>query len=139
VITPLAGRLSDRRGRLAPIHVGLAAAIAMAIFLPAAGTAPLVAVGVVILVAALAFFWAPAMAMLSDVADAVGFDQGMAAGFINFAWAGGQLLGAALGGALGDSLGDAFAYGTLVGLCGATLAAMLLRGVPVPASSPSVG
>jgi MFS family permease len=139
VITPLVGRVSDRRGRLAPIYIGLAAAIGVGIFLPAAGTAPLVAAGVIVLVAALAFFWAPAMAMLSDVADSVGFDQGMAAGFINLAWAGGQLLGAGLGGAFADSLGDAFAYGALVGLCTATLATLLLRGAPVPASSPSVG
>ena len=73
----------------------------------------------IVLVAALVP-WAPAMAMLSDVADSVGFDQGMAAGFINLAWAGGQLLGAGLGGAFADSLGDAFAYGALVGLCTAT-------------------
>ena len=79
----------------------------------------------IVLVAALAFFWAPAMAMLSDVADSVGFDQGMAAGFINLAWAGGRLLGAGLGGAFADSLGDAFAYGALVGLCTATLATLL--------------
>jgi MFS family permease len=139
VITPLAGRLSDRRGRLAPLHIGLAAAIGLGILLPAAGSAALVALGVIVMIATLAFFWAPAMAMLSDVADGVGFDQGMAAGFINLAWAGGQLLGAALGGAFADSLGDAFAYGALVGLCGATLAAMLWRGVPVPASSPTAG
>jgi MFS family permease len=135
VITPLVGRLSDRRGRLAPLRIGLVAAIAMGIFLPAAGSAPLVALGVIVLVAALAFFWAPAMAMLSEVADAVGFGQGMAAGFINLAWAGGQLLGAALGGALADSVGDAFAYGALVGLCAVTLAAQLQRGVPAPAPS----
>jgi MFS family permease len=79
------------------------------------------------------------MAMLSDVADSVGFDQGMAAGFINLAWAGGQLLGAALGGAFADSLGDAVAYGALVGLCAVTLAALWLRGASVPVSSPSVG
>jgi MFS family permease len=139
VITPLVGRVSDRRGRLAPIHIGLAGAIGMGVFLPAAGTALLVAAGVIVLIAALAFFWAPSMAMLSDVADSVGFDQGMAAGFINLAWAGGQLLGAALGGAFADSVGDAFAYGALVGLCAATLAALLLRGARVPASSPSVG
>src|SRR5215211_4360877 len=138
VITPLAGRVSDRRGRMAPIVIGLVAAIVVAVFLPIAGTAALVAAGVIVLVAALAFFWAPAMAMLSDVADAVGFDQGMAAGFINLAWAGGQLLGAALGGALADSLGDAVAYGALVGLCGATLAALLLGGVRAPVSPPAL-
>jgi MFS family permease len=138
VITPLVGRVSDRRGRFAPITIGLVAAIAVGIYLPVVGTAPLVAAGVIVLVAALAFFWAPAMAMLSDVADTVGLDQGMAAGFINLAWAGGQLLGAALGGALADSLGDAVAYGALVGLCGATLAALLLSGVRGPISAPAL-
>jgi MFS family permease len=138
VITPLVGRVSDRRGRFAPIMIGLVAAIAVGIYLPVVGTAPLVAAGVIVLVAALAFFWAPAMAMLSDVADTVGLDQGMAAGFINLAWAGGQLLGAALGGALADSLGDAVAYGALVGLCGATLAALLLGGIRAPISAPAL-
>jgi len=135
VITPLVGRVSDRRSRLAPVKLGLVGGIALGIAMPAVSSVPLLAAGVILVVAVLAFFWAPSMAMLSDVADSIGLDQGMAAGFINFAWAGGQLLGAALGGALADSLGDAVAYGALVGLCTGTLLPLLIRGSSVPVSA----
>ena len=43
VLSPWSGRLSDRHGRLAPIRVGLAGAVVMAVLLPLPGTVVLVA------------------------------------------------------------------------------------------------
>ncbi len=94
VISPIAGRFSDRAGRLAPIRLGLIAATVMAVILPLPGTAFLVGVAVVAAIASLAVFWAPAMALLSDAAEETGLDQALAFSISNLAWAAGHVLGA---------------------------------------------
>jgi MFS family permease len=66
VLSPMVGRLSDRHGRLAPIRVGLAGAVVMAVVLPLPGFALLLAATIVVTFFALGTFWAPAMALLSD-------------------------------------------------------------------------
>ena len=132
LLSPLVGRLSDRRGRLLPLRIGLAGCTAGAILLPLPGAiAPLVAAAA-ITVAALAAFWAPAMALTSDAADAVGLDQGYAFAFTNLGWAGGQVLGGAAGGALAQATSDSVPYALLGALCLATLATVA-RGRRQPA------
>ena len=54
--------------------------------------------------------WAPSMAMLSDGADAVGLEQGLAFGLMNLTWATGQSLGDVGGARLGEAAGDEVAY-----------------------------
>jgi MFS family permease len=49
----------------------------------------------------------PALAMLSDAAEASRLHQGLAAGMINIAWAAGQVLGSMGGGAAASAAGDA--------------------------------
>jgi MFS family permease len=127
-ISPSVGRASDRRGRLWPIRLGLAGATALAVLLPLAEELALLVAGTAAIVAALAMFWAPAMAMLSDASEAAGLDQGLAAALMNLSWAGGHVGGGALGGALGDAVGDGAAYGVLGLACGATLMVLLARG-----------
>jgi MFS family permease len=117
VITPLIGRLSDRRGRLVPIVIGLAASAAIGALLPLIDALGLLLVGTVAIIGALAMFWGPASAMVSDEAEAIGLDQGVAGGLMNLAWAGGQVLGGSLGGALADAAGDGAAYAVLVAAC----------------------
>jgi MFS family permease len=127
-ISAMVGRVSDRRGRIFPLRIGLAAAaIALLLFtLPQTGL--LLAVVIVFETVALGAFWAPAMAMLSDAADAHGMSQAYALALINFAWAAGQILGAGGGGALAKAAGDAVPFALASALCLATLGVILVRG-----------
>jgi MFS family permease len=121
LLSPLVGQLSDRRGRMFPLRIGLGgAAIALALFtLP--GTALSLAVVIVLETVALGTFWAPAMAMLSDAADSHGMSQGYALALINFAWAAGQIAGAGGGGSLAKAAGDIAPFVLTAGLCALTL------------------
>jgi MFS family permease len=124
LLSPILGRLSDRRGRLLPVRFGLAGATVLV----ACFTLPSTAVGMALLIVAIATtlgaFWAPAMAMLSDAAEASGLDQALAAALMNLAWAGGQIVGSGAGGALAKATGDALPTVGVAGLCGATLLAL---------------
>ena len=61
--------------------------------------------------------WAPAMSMLSDGADAVGLEQGLAFGLMNLTWATGQSIGDVGGARLGEAAGDEVAYLLLSAIC----------------------
>jgi MFS family permease len=126
-VSPVAGRISDRRGRLGPSVVGLACgAVVMALLPLPDGRLPL-AVLVILAAPALGLLWAPAMAMLSDGAEARGLDQGLAFALINLAWSVGALAGAAGGAWVGERLGDSAAYLSLSALCVVSLAALAAR------------
>jgi MFS family permease len=120
VLSPLAGRTSDRRGRLAPIRVGLLGAVGMSILLPLPGAAILTAAALVAAVLALALFWAPAMAWISDASEQAGLAQGLAFALANLAWGGGIVAGSAAGGALAEATADAVPYAILAVSCGLT-------------------
>jgi MFS family permease len=121
VLSPLTGRISDRRGRMAPLRAGLAGAVAMAVLLPLPGSVGLMAVAVLAVVLALGVFWAPAMAMLSDASEDAGVDQGLAFGLANLAWAGGHVIGGAAGAGIADAYGDAVPYAVMAVVCALTL------------------
>jgi len=126
VVSPIAGRLSDRAGRMAPIRAGLAGAVVMAIVLPLLHTPVLVGLGVMLSFVALASFWAPGMAMLSDAAEECGLDQALAFAISNFAWALGHMFGASVGGGVADATADAVPFAALAVVCGGTLAGLAL-------------
>jgi MFS family permease len=121
VVSPLAGRASDRSGRMAPIRTGLIGAMVMALLLPLPHTAVLVGLAVALSFVALATFWAPGMAMLSDAAEANGLDQALAFAISNLAWALGHIFGAGVGGAVADATTDTVPYAALAVLCAVTL------------------
>jgi MFS family permease len=107
LLSPVVGRLSDRRGRVLPMQFGLGAAVVVLLLFPI-GTRAAVVAGVIIATSlALSAFWAPGMALLSDEAEARGLDQAFAAALMNVAWAGGQVLGSGGGGAVAKAAGDA--------------------------------
>jgi MFS family permease len=124
VVSPIAGRVSDRAGRLTPIRAGLLGAAVMAIVLPLPDTAVLVGLLVMLTFVALASFWAPGMALLSDAAEDAGLDQALAFAISNLAWALGHVFGAGVGGAVADASSDAVPYAALAVACAATLAAL---------------
>jgi MFS family permease len=128
LVSPIAGRLSDRRGRLAPIRAGLAAATVTAVLLPLPGTVLLLAATLMVVVAALGSFWAPAMAMLSDSSEKAGLDQALAFSIGNLGWSLGHVLGGGAGGALADATADALVYGLLGVICALTLAGVIALG-----------
>ena len=125
IVSPFAGRWSDRRGRLVPIRAGLAGAVAMAFLLPLPGAAAVVGACVLLAFAALGGFWAPAMAMLSDASEAARLEQGLAFAIANLAWSIGHLVGSGAGGALAQATTDAVPYALLGTICAATLAGVV--------------
>jgi MFS family permease len=140
VVSPVAGRVSDRRGRLFPIRAGLTGAVVMAVLLPLPGTAVLLGVTVLFTFAALGWFWAPAMAMLSDASEDAGLDLALAFSISNLAWAAGHLVGSGLGAALADATADAVPYGLMSLACAASLAGVIRLGRGAAAArSPAPG
>lgn len=127
VLAPTAGGLSDRRGRLLPLRIGLCGVIVTLMCF--ALTRDVLGLSAVIVLSAFALglFWAPAMAMLGDAAQQHGLDQGLAAALMNVAWAGGQIIGSGGGGAVAKASGDLVPMAITAGLCVVTLASLLWR------------
>jgi predicted MFS family arabinose efflux permease len=122
VVSPLVGRMSDRRGPLVPIRLGLAAGAGLLCLFTLPDSALILAALIVAIAAALGTFWAPAMALLSDAAEAGGLQQGLAFALMNLAWASGQVAGSAGGGALAKLTSDAVPLLIVVAAALATLA-----------------
>ncbi|HYH58341.1 MAG TPA: MFS transporter [Thermoleophilaceae bacterium] len=136
VISPVVGRISDRRGRLVPIRFGLVAVAVLLVALPIPDSAVVVAILFVLTAIAAGAFWAPAMALLSDQVERVGVAQGFAFAFTNIAWAGGQLVGNGGGGALAEATADWVSYAVVTVLFIGTLATVARprrRAQPQPA------
>lgn len=117
IVNPLIGRVSDRIGRFGPMRTSVFFSAVVAMALPWPDDSALLA-GLVV-AAGLAFgsFWTPAMALLSDEAEARGLDYGYAFALIGLAWAPGQALGSAGGGALAEATSDAVPYLLLSAAC----------------------
>ena len=126
-LSPIVGRLSDRRGRLVPIRAGLVAAAVLLVLVPIPESELVVAVLFVCTALALATFWAPAMALLSDEIETARVQQGYAFAFTNIAWSAGQLVGNGGGSALAEATADAVSYGAVAALFVITFAALARR------------
>jgi MFS family permease len=116
-LSPAFGRWSDRRGRLVPIGLGLAAAIPFTLGLALPTAVWLYVVLVVAIWVAMAGLWSPTMALISDAAEEMGVEQGPAWGVVNFAFAIGHLFGSTAISAIAQATSDATAYATVAGLC----------------------
>jgi predicted MFS family arabinose efflux permease len=118
------GRVSDRRGPLFPIRIGLAASIVVAAIYP--WPSERFALAVVVVCGGLAFgtFFTPGMTLVTNLSEARGLDHGYTFALVNLAWAPGQAIGAAGGGALAHATRDAVPYLVLSAVCALTLAAL---------------
>jgi MFS family permease len=121
-MSPIVGRVADRRGKRYPITIGLIAAAAVNLVLPWPHIGAVLAVFTVLAYCSFGIFWAPAMSLLSDSSERVGLDVVWGFALANLAWAPGQAVGAVVGGTLARATADAVPYVLLGACCLATLA-----------------
>ena len=136
VVGPGVGIWSDRRGRFAPIRFGLVASASVLLILPWIGNRWMLSVFIALSGLAVGIFWAPAMAMLSEGWEAVGLAHGLGFALMNFAWAPGNVVGAAVGGGLAEIAGDTAAYSAIAALCILTFVAVRPR---IRTAAPATG
>lgn len=123
-LSPLAGRLLDRRGVWLPVQLALAAAAPASVGL-ALGPRPLAYVPLVVLAGgAYGVLFTPAFAMIAEGAERSSLPQGMAFGLMNAAWAMGALVGPAVGGAVAAAAGDVVPFVVAAGFCATALVAV---------------
>jgi MFS family permease len=127
-LSPVIGRWSDRKGRLAPIRIGLVASTTVCLVIPWIGERWLLSAFVVLAGCAFGTFWSPAMAMLSDGWEGAGVGHALGFSLMNFAWAPGNVLGSAAGGGVAEAAGDVVAYGMLAALCAGTVTGAIVLG-----------
>ena len=124
VVSPAIGRLSDRRGRMRPIRAGLAASCVAALLIPLPASIVVLAIGIVVVVLAMSLIWTPAMALLSERAEAAGVDIAFGTALVSLAWAGGQVLGGSAMTGIADVTSDGVAYAAIGAALALTLAAV---------------
>lgn len=124
VVSPLVGRLVDRRGARLPVQVSLVAGAVLSVAL-ATSPRPLAYVPLIVAAAAAyGILFTPAFALIAEGAELSRLPQGMAFGLMNAAWAIGALLGPAAGGAVAAATGDTVPFLITAGLCAGALAAV---------------
>ncbi len=124
LVNPIAGRVSDRRGRLVPLVWSVAGTAVLALVLPLPGTAVLLGLAILAFNPVIGIVWTPAMALLSDGAHDRGVPQGLAFSLTNATWGLGQTVGSAGSGALAEAAGRAVPFILLSVCCAATLLAL---------------
>ena len=136
-VSPVVGRVSDRRGRLFPCLIGLALGTVLLLLFPWPNASWQLIALVVLVAPSVGMLWAPSMALLSDGAEALGIAQGFAFALSNLGWSIGQTAGAAAGARLADATSDTVPYVVLSAVCCLTVAllARSRRLTPVGATS----
>ena len=117
LVSPLSGRVADRRGRLAPVLVGVGAAAVPVALMAFSDTVWGLAALLLLASPAIGILWAPAVALLADVAEDLGIAQALGFALVNLAWAAGQTLGSAGSARLAQAAGDALPFLVLSALC----------------------
>ncbi len=121
VLSPLAGRLSDRRDPLVPVRLSLAVGVAVSLLAPELRSAAWLVTLLILGMPAFGTLFTPAMALLSAGAQRLQVNQGLAFGMTNLAWAAGQAFAAAGSGALAQATSDIVPYSLLAAACLASL------------------
>jgi MFS family permease len=124
VVSPVMGRVTDRRGTLMPALAGVAAAGLVMMLLPWPGTAWLLIVALLVAAPAIGVLWAPAMTMLSEGVERRGLELALGYALMNLAWAAGETGGAAGGARLAQATADRVPYLVLAAACAGTVAVL---------------
>ena len=119
-LSPLSGRLSDRRGRYFPVRISLLSGVAVSLLAPVLAPVAVLITMLVIGMPAFGTLFAPSSAMLSDAAHRLELHQGLAFGLANLAWATGQTIAASASGAIAQATTDFVPYALLATACLAT-------------------
>jgi MFS family permease len=106
-VSPVAGRVADRRGPLWPARAGLVAGGTVLAVLPLPHSAVPLAALVVVAAPLVGMLWTPAMAVLAEGTEARGVDPAFGFGLANMAWGAGAAIGGGGGAALADATSDA--------------------------------
>ena len=131
-LSPLAGRLSDRRGALLPIRIALSAAVAVSLLVPLLPSASSLVALLIVGMPAYGALFAPATALLSAGVDRLQINQGLGFGLQNLAWACGQALGASASGNLAQLTSDFVPFALLAGACLVTVTTLRLKDRTAP-------
>lgn len=107
VLAPVAGRLSDRVGRRMPYVAGLSICALAMVAIAVVTSLGAVLGGLILTSLGAGLCFAPALTLISDVAEKSNLHQGFAAGVSNMAWASGQVLGGVGGGVVASFTGYA--------------------------------
>ena len=126
-LSPLVGRLSDRRSPLLPVLFSLLAGGIVSMLAPLAEPELLLVILLALGMPAYGTLYAPANALLSHAADRLKVNQGLLFGMTNLAWATGQAIAAAGSGALAQVTSDLVPYSLLAGACLTTIIVLWLR------------
>jgi MFS family permease len=139
VLAPIAGRMSDRVGRRTPYVFGLSICAGAVAVIGLANTLGVVLAGLIVTSLGAGLCFAPALTLISDMAESSSLHQGFAAGLSNMAWASGQVLGGIGGGAVASVTGNAAPSLAISGLLLITVAYAFRSLEPDPAPRPAAG
>ena len=121
VLSPVAGRVADRRGAIVPITCSLTGAVAISLLAPLLAPAGVLIPLLIVGMPCFGTLFTPAMTLVSEGAQHQRLDQGLAFGLGNLAWAAGQAVAASGSGALAQGTSDLAPYSLLAAACLVTL------------------
>jgi MFS family permease len=107
MLAPVAGRISDRVGRRTPFVSGLSICALAMVGIAVVATLGQVMGALILTSLGAGLCFAPALTLISDVAESSNLHQGYAAGLSNMAWASGQVIGGIGGGVVASLTGNA--------------------------------
>ena len=105
-LSPVAGRLADRRGAIVPVRCSLAGAVAVSLLAPVLASAWVLVPVLIVGMPSFGTLFTPAMTLVSEGAQHQRLDQGLAFGLGNLVWAAGQAVAAAGSGALAQATSE---------------------------------
>jgi MFS family permease len=129
-LSPVAGRVADRRGAIVPITCSLTGAVAISLLAPLLAPAGVLIPVLIVGMPCFGTLFTPAMTLVSEGAQHQRLDQGLAFGLGNLAWAAGQAVAASGSGALAQATSDLAPYSLLAAACLATLGFVRIRHRP---------